>query len=214
MKDATKTMKTVGMTLACLWLLAGVVSADIPDSVDFWAVQTEPASTANPIWTFLEGEGSYAPPEWQAWESVPFIPYSRLLVDNVADPNRVKHLWFQIHTNGPVTTNLFSVGVISSSDVDPLGDPTLVNDPDSDTGGMIATWEWELDPQPAEETLRFYFADGSAEAPIAVGNFVSGKSWGITQIEVATQCIPVPGSLLLCGIGLGFIGVVRRMRRK
>ena len=41
-----------------------------------------------------------------------------------------------------------------------------------------------------------------------------GNDAVLVTTQLAGAEVPVPSSLLLCGIGLGFVGLVRRMRRK
>ena len=42
----------------------------------------------------------------------------------------------------------------------------------------------------------------------------STEGYSVSFENVKASVIPLPGSVLLCGIGVGFIGIVRRIRRK
>lgn len=191
------------VTLKLLPLLAllciGTASANIPDYVDFWAEQT----SANGTWSVVDNHNkyNYADPVWeQTWN---------LKIDNEYNPNMVKYLWLEIE---------FSVAGKSA-------EPPMVVATDDATvnylGAQVSfgtnttdvTWEWVLIPQPGTEWIEFQFGD--EQFPVQGFQWNLDQQTDINKIEIGTYCVvPVPSSLFLCGIGVAFAAVARRIRRK
>lgn len=231
MKHAKKNIFKTVVVLASLWLLMGFVAADIPGYVDFYAKQTTTYSPPNNPWVIEDDDYGYYPgydpddptvpgtgPQWSATTVGTKDFYNVLDINNRYDPIWHKELWLEIHFNededNPLTAVPFDVTVTAGApETVEISSATISTEYDEAAVYITKiTWMWILDPQPDWETLTFLEADGS---PVNVGQFFyNGKASAIASIEVGTYCIPVPGSLLLCGVGLGFIGIVRRLRRR
>ncbi len=211
-----KILKTV-VVLSSLWL-AGLAAADIPAYVDFWAEQTaqyHPLGNPNP-WTIHKNLYGYVAPVWNAVQ-----PYSELTIDNQYVSTNYKELWLEIHLDEVLAEVPFDVEVTADTTQGPVSITAAPVDFSTDLvgGTTTITWMWTLNPQPGWEKLAFVgeniVDDVSYLYDLNVGQFFYDMAKGphITSIEVGTFCVPVPGSLLLCGVGLGFIGTVRRFRR-
>jgi len=243
MRHAKRNIFKTVVVLASLWLLMGFVAADIPGYVDFHAKQTSQYHpTENPLpWEILKDRyGYYHPsdaipplphigPQWELVQ--PGDAYATLQINNRYVPIWHKELWLEIHLDLEFAGAPFYVEPTGHAPED-VSSSLEFYDFVSGNGETKITWMWILDPQPDSETLEFtrelVLLDEDGEVvldengepetvivSVSVGElFYDGvKDSHITSIEVGTYCIPLPGSLLLCGVGLGFIGIVRRFRR-
>ena len=215
MKNLRSNILISGLVFACVCALAGPVAADIPAYPDVqWHYSQD---TAGGSWVNqIPPVDSPGAPDWET--------NSRLHLPNIAVENQIKDLWLEIEiwrdpSKPDWTSSTVPLLAEASSEAG-----VIINGPsikvDVKWDGALSyydvTWKWTLIPQPDNEWIDFYYADPGAAGRPNVKNFEDGdpKAFNIRRIEVATFCyVPLPGSLLLCGIGLGFAAVVRRFRR-
>ena len=201
MKNALKCAVMIGL----LWVMAAWATAiPIPDYVNFHAVQTEP-QTLFPgdigwqnQWVVLKNDLAFDEPIW--------IDDSWLTIDNLYDPLREKYLWLLIDFVEDELPLPFIPDVITTSS---LGEPVITIDYEQN----IVMWQWVLVPQPGWEDIGFVDEGLTQTFPVSTFDFDGDEVLDIESIEIATYCTPEPATLLLCGVGLGLLGVVRRRRR-
>ena len=131
------------------------------------------------------------------------------IVPNSANPDLVKEVWFQatyytvdsgrisedswIYPDDPFDAEV-TFGQVSREAIE------------GEAGWYRETWMGTIIPQPGIEDFAILF-DGGFDAdgnPIAATVFV-------TEIDIDTRCVPIPGAVWLLGSGLiGLVGIRRR----
>lgn len=162
------------------------IAAEHP--VDYHYIYTSPVGGSDP-WTAHEDPG-YGKPEW--WITTPGGDII-LHVPNNPQPDKYKLFWLQIDWS-ELPTTFPEPQLTTEQEILITGGNHTPNPGDS---GF--TWQWELRPQPAWENI----------------NFGSAFPWAnVTNIEVASRCVPEPSSLVLSLIGAGVLGCVWWRKRK
>ncbi|NQT19639.1 MAG: hypothetical protein HQ592_08035 [Planctomycetes bacterium] len=208
----------------CAVMLACIAYADIPDYVDFHAIQSDPFVDPNqPTWSIEANKFKNDAPVWEGGGT-----FLSLLDKSHGFPKR--YLWLEI-------------AFASASDA-----AQWMDDPDSGSAapywsnaygydqdqnyiyqpvsivvsslGNTITWEWVFVVDPFSETIEFGFHDAGSGSPNSwgtpnVGSFYydEDSARDIERLEVALYAVPAPASLLLCGIGIGCTVLIRRFRR-
>jgi len=171
--------------LVLMFALNGIAVGDIPANVDYHAIWSGDAGAG--VWNVPKDSYGYGDPVWQA-------DHKDLLVHNQLVPNNIKHIWVEVEwlsqlhlPANPPAIGLDVAGVVT----------TLV--PVPTVGGMGWTWHWTVDPQPAEETIKFpdigYWNLGQMvdeQLPFYAG---------VQTVEVGTLCVPEPATMVLLGLG-------------
>lgn len=200
--------------VGCAVMLACIAYADIPDYVDFHAIQSDPFDGVNqPTWDIVTNKFRNDDPVWN-------FGGSQLYIDDKSSGLQVRQLWLQIE-------------FVDADAADPWKDE--MNDgvapyfpaaygfdqddniivPESvtvDVHDKLITWEWVFIFQPDHETVEFSF-DVSSFTNVGTFDYDDDGHRDIEQLAVASHVIPAPASLLLCGIGLGCTVLARRFRR-
>lgn len=126
------------------------------------------------------------------WGNHPNLLEISLYIPNRPAPSPYKEIWLEIGHKGTITD-------VSVQPV-PAGNPvalTLVDTMLIDPANFWyeSIYAGRIYPNPEAETITI--------SAIGTGGFVD-------YIAVDTICVPAPGAILLCGIGAGLVGWVRR----
>lgn len=163
---------------------------EIPEGVDYRVKKVAPGDSG---WDVLKDNFGFGAPEFRSSDPDNF-PSRRdqLAISNLADSSREKNLYLLITFNddwdGRTVPNL-TVGIDNPL---PNQQIVLVRDAMS-PGEKIAFYHWRLDPQPGDEFIQWsgdYLYDFTNSAGVQ----------DISQIELATWCVPTPGGFLLIGL--------------
>lgn len=120
--------------------------------------------------------------------------FTSVWVPNRAVPDRVKNIWVEVKYLFP-QTQMADLLVC-----DPAGVAYKPHTQWISTNGQFLTWQWTLPYQPESETIAFGGTD-----------FYFMR--GIELVEIGTQCVPEPGSILALACGCaGLVGFVRRRK--
>lgn len=188
-------MKKIFLLLAIVMifgvLLAVPASADIPtDIVDqYWIWYPNPGGDLPGYW--VNPVNNLDPPtQAPLWGN----EGTTLGIFNVQIPENVKNIWVEVKYVLPQTE------IAPLTVVDPTGAVFQPIDAWISENGQFVTWQWQLPWQPCYETVNF-----------GCPTFYNLE--GIELVEVATQCVPEPGSLFLLLPGIAGLGAFIRRKR-
>lgn len=179
---------------ACIGMLMTISTASasyvIPDDVDYHVTRTLPGEGQ---WLAETDKHGYGLPEWEFGDD---DAKSLLIIPNQAVPENIKHLYLLMTFD----TALWDENNIPAMAVtDPAAGVNLVFH-DVSLGSGVAFWHWTINPQPASETLKF------------PGYYGYDMHNHMLSMEVATKCVPIPGTLVLLGSGLAALAGMRRKK--
>lgn len=146
----------LGTAVACV----ASARADIPSFVDYHA------TWSGGSWTINHNPLGYDTPVWQ-------VNHLDLKVDNVAVPDWDKEVWLEVEWSTPPPGSVPGISMTQPG----TGVTDQVTAPTADGDGF--TWHWHIDPQPAEEWLKFpntNFFDLQNINSIEVGTYCSTKT--------------------------------------
>ena len=169
--------------VAVLMVCACWAQADIPAFVDYHATWAKDPGSGDGYWDV--NDPSYGYPEWQVTGQPPFTyPTGQLKVPNQPDPDRVKEVWVEIEWEDPVMVPETPPSITLSQPTS--GVTTLVTAPTA--SGMGYTWQWVIEPQPAEEWLQMspYMQALQGIATVEVGTFCATTTVHKPQILYGT----------------------------
>jgi len=191
----------VALLLGVLGILSAVpAGADIPTNIvdqywtwnrgapgtpNFWIEQINKINTVQPVWNPKDATGQE-------------LGYATLWLDNKEIPDWHKNIWVEVkfvlpRTEVPTLTVKDPNGVVYTPSKTWLGGTT--------GSSQFTTCQWQLPWQPDWEYIQF-------------DSFDYYRLNGIEIVEVATQCVPEPMSIMLGALGLGAVGGLRKLRRK
>jgi len=187
----------MALVLGILGMFSAVPArADIPTNIvdQYWVYTTGSPGQPN-FWTMEINKINAQQPQWKTDQ---LGKETVLWVDNIAIPNQTKNIWVEIKFVQPQTV------VPTLTVTDPRGQ--VYNPSATWLGGttgssQFTTAMWALPYQPAYETIQF-----DSE------NYYNLN--GVEVVEVATQCVPEPISIMLGTLGLAAIGGLRRFRNR
>jgi hypothetical protein len=139
----------------------------------------------------LTGSGGSVPFMWKngVWMGDPV--WATITVPNNPQPNPYKTIWFEMVYKA-VDSILPGVSAGQGYRIE----QSYFSDRAYSGAWRVMTFGWTISPNPALETFTFALA--------GTGGFV-------TSVSIDTLCVvPVPGAILLVGIGLGTVGLIRK----
>jgi hypothetical protein len=137
----------------------------------------------------LTGSGGSVPFMWKngVWMGDPV--WATITVPNNPQPNPYKTIWFEMVYKA-VDSILPGVSAGQGYRIE----QSYFSDRAYSGAWRVMTFGWTISPNPALETFTF----------ARTGGFV-------TSVSIDTLCVvPVPGAILLVGIGLGTVGLIRK----
>lgn len=200
-------IKRMWLVLALLLGVLGMFSA-VPAGADI------PTDIVDQYWTWNRGAPG-APNFWieeinlintqePVWMDNASGKKTVLWLDNIEIPNQVKNIWVEVKFGLPqlevreMVVEVLKQGVWTSYDP---WKTWIGSEGSGATASQFTTCLFKLDWQPAWEYIRFDNEDYYNLNRIEL-------------VEVATQCVPEPMSIMLGALGLGAVGGLRKLRRK
>lgn len=120
--------------------------------------------------------------------------YAEMTIPNTPSTSGSKTVWMEVGYQGVSDGDTPIIEAFGQGYVVELIHSSTVR---ADGDWKIMTIGWLITPNPQLEMITIGFA--------GTGGFID-------YIKVDTQCIPVPGAIILGGIGVGFVGWFRRRR--
>jgi hypothetical protein len=168
-------------------------AADIPTNIvdQYWIWYPMPDFIPDPVepgyWDNPINHLGVTHPVWG-------INHTTLNINNVFNQDKVKNIWIEVKYVLP-QTQMANLTITDPNNViyEPVDKWISIN-------GQYLTWQWQLPWQPDLETVNFGTTD-----------FYNLNN--IELVEVATQCVPEPGCVLVLVTGVvGLAGL--KLRRK
>ena len=155
-----------------------------PGSPNFWIEEINLINAAQPVWNPVDEKTGRE------------LGFATLWLDNIEIPGQSKNIWVEVKFHSSPTP------IPALWVEDPNGEMYAPWQSWISTNGQFTTWQWQLDWQPEWEYIQFNSTD----------YYYFGGD--IELVEVATQCVPEPMSIMLGALGLGAVGGLRKLRKK
>ncbi|MCX8052316.1 MAG: hypothetical protein N3B12_00770 [Armatimonadetes bacterium] len=198
---------TIILVVGVLLLSSMVAVADVPVWADYWWIWQ--FRDGSPVWFWTRpgyGHPGQLVPQWETDQKG--LPTRRLEVPNVAQPNLIKYVWFEVKWGSKVPGD----DIIKKLTLElPQGYNVRKSEfwKSQLGGGRIWTWKWTVYPQPEKEWICF-----TDQATFDIFYWGKYNNQWIDEIEVGSKCIPESTTVMLGVLGLTSVAAFRRLRFK